>query len=263
MKTPIFLLLFGMILLPKASESGQVQVRYLEGLTRGFMILRQTDGTQIADGESAQVDHAGNVTSHLLFRFKDGSTYEETTVFTQRGTFRLLSDHVVQKGPAFKSPLESLIDTTTGRVTVHYQDGGKEKVLNKRLKLPADVANGLIFTLVKDIKPKAVTTVSYVGVTPKPRLVKLVFTPEGEDTFTTGSLTQRAIHYRMKVDVGGVTGVVAPVIGKQPPDTNIWVFSGEAPSYAASEGPLYGDGPVWRIELVSPVRKDDGMAGRK
>ena len=35
----------------------------------------------------------------------------------QDGTFRLISDHVIQKGPSFETPLESFIDATTGKVT--------------------------------------------------------------------------------------------------------------------------------------------------
>jgi hypothetical protein len=60
------------------------------------------------------------------------------------------------------------------------------------------------------------------------------------------------MHYVMHVDIGGMAGVVAPLVGMQPHDTDMWVIGGDAPTYAASQGPLYGDGPVWRISLVSP-----------
>jgi hypothetical protein len=260
MKIRVFLLLLGMQFLIRSASADQVKVRYAEGLARGFLIVRQEDGKQIADGDASQVERDGHVTNHVIFRFKDGSIYEDTTVFTQRGTFHLVSDHVIQKGPSFKTPIDSSIDAATGLVTVRYQDGGKEKVSTTRLRLPRDVANGLIFTLIKNVKPNVITTVSYVGMTPKPRLVKLVFTPEQEEKFATGGLTQAATHYLMRAHIGGVVGAVTPLLGKHPADTQIWVIGGEAPIFAGSEGPLYADGPVWRIELVSPVRKDISAA---
>ena len=86
-----------------------------------------------------------------------------------------------------------------------------------------------------------------------PRLVKLVITSQGEDSFSTGGSSRKAIHYVVKVDIGGVTGLVAPLIGKKPPDTHVWILGGEAPAFVKSEGPLYVGGPTWRIELASPV----------
>jgi hypothetical protein len=112
------------------------------------------------------------VTAHLVYRFKDGSVSEETTVFSQRGTFRLVSDHLVQKGPAFKRPLDLAINGSTGQVTVRYtDDDGKEKVATDRLKLPPDVANGFLFSVLKNINtsvPK--TTVSLVVAKAQTRL---------------------------------------------------------------------------------------------
>ena len=63
----------------------------------------------------------------------------------------------------------------------------------------------------------------------------------------------KATHYVIKVDIGGVTGVVAKVIGKQPTPTDVWIAAGNAPIFLKSEGQLYEDGPIWRIELASPI----------
>ena len=62
-----------------------------------------------------------------------------------------------------------------------------------------------------------------------------------------------ATHYVVKVEIGGVSGLLAPLLGKQPPDTQVWILPGEAPAFVKSEGPLYLGGPLWRIELTSPV----------
>ena len=230
-----------------------VPVRHKEGLMHGFLVLRTLDGKTIADGQMMQNAQGDRVTAHLIFRFKDGSIYEERTTFAQRDTFRLLSDHLIQKGPSFKQPMDTLIDASTGQVKVRYTDDkGKEKVVAERLELPSDVANGLLFTLMKNVKPSAPrTTVSMVATTPEPRLVKLVIRPQGEEPFTIGSFRHKAMHYVVKVEIGGVTGFLARLMGKQPPDVHVWVLGGEAPAFIKSEGPLYAGGPIWRIQLAS------------
>ena len=243
------------------SHAETVAVRYREGVSHGFLVLRTQEGKPIADGDSTQVAHGDRVTSRMRFRFKDGSIYEQTTVFSQRGTFRLLSDHVVQKGPTFKRPMETAIDATSGQVTVRYTEDGKEKVLNERLELPPDVANGILFTLLKNVQPNAFkATVSYVAATPKPRIVQLEVTPQGQEPFSIGSYSHKAIHYVVKVKIGGVAGVVAHLVGKQPPDIQAWVLGDDAPAFVRSDGPLYGDGPIWRMELAVPAVWPDSTA---
>jgi hypothetical protein len=57
----------------------------------------------------------------------------------------------------------------------------------------------------------------------------------------------------IKIDIGGLTGLIAPLVGKQPPDTHVWILQGEAPAFVKAEGPMFLGGPIWRIELASPV----------
>lgn len=243
------------LLQPGALPAAPVAVRYVEGVLHGFLVLRTLEGNTLADGDLTQVAHGNRVTSHLVFRFKDGSIHEETVVFSQRHSFRLISDHLLQKGPAFQRPMEVSIDGLAGQVTVRYTDDeGKEKVVTDRLELPPDVANGMVLTLLKNIRADVPqTTVSMVAVTPKPRLVKLAITPQGEESFSIEGSSRKATHYLVKVEIGGVAGLVAPLVGKQPQDTHVWILGGEAPTFVKSEGPLYLGGPTWRIELASPV----------
>jgi len=220
-------LLFACLLQPTALPAESVPVHYREGVSHGFLVVRTQDGKPIADGESTQVTQGDRVTDRMRFKFKDGSIYEETTVFSQRGTFRLLSNHVVQKGPLFKRTMETSIDATSGQVTVRYSDDhSTEKVLTEHLELPPDVANGILFTLVKNVQPSVPkTTVSYVAVTPKPRLVNLEIIPQGREPFSIGSYTHKAVRYVVKVKIGGVAGAIAHLMGKQPPNTQTWMLA--------------------------------------
>jgi hypothetical protein len=244
------------LLLPAAVLSqSPVAVLHTEGLVHGFLVLRTLEGNALADGEVTQVARGDRVTSHLIFRFKDRSVHEETVVFSQRNSFRVISDHLLQKGPVFKHPMDVSIEGLTGQITVRYtDDDGKEKTESERLKLPPDIANGMTLTLLKNIRPnEPQTTVSMVAATPKPRLVKLLISPEGEDSFSVGGSSYKATRYVIKVEIGGVAGLAAPLIGKQPQDTRVWILGGDAPVFVKLEGPLYQGGPTWRIEATSPV----------
>ncbi len=239
-----------------------VPVRLTEGRIRGFLVLRDLDGNILASGGLTQLAKGNRVTNELSFHFKDGSVHQETAVFSQRRAFQLLTYHLVQKGRAFKRATDMSLNVSTGQVAIRYtDDDGKEKTITERLKLPADLANGIVPTLLSDIDQKAPkTTLSMLVSTPKPRLVKLQITPEGEDSFSVAGSAAKAMRYAVKIDIGGISGVIAPIIGKQPPDTHIWVVGGKAPSFLRSEGQLFEGGPIWRIELASPVwpKEDSG-----
>jgi len=86
----------------------------------------------------------------------------------------------------------------------------------------------------------------------KPRLARLVISSQGEEDFTLGTITHKTVHYVVKVQLSGAAGVVAPIVGKQPPDSHIWVAEGEAPTFLGSSGPFYEEGPIWRVELAAP-----------
>jgi hypothetical protein len=231
-----------------------VPVRHVQGYLHGFVILTDLDEKILASGDLTQTPAGTHVTTKLSLHFKDGSLYEETAVFSQRRTFQLLTYKQVQKGPAFKTQQSLSLDTATGKVNIQYTDkDGKPKTIADQLTLSPDLANGIIPMLLCDIDPKVETTLSMVVSTPKPRVVKLKIAASEPDTFSVGGVAAKATHYVINIDIGGVTGVVAKVAGKQPPPIHMWIAAGNAPVFLKSEGPLFEDGPIWRIELVSPV----------
>jgi hypothetical protein len=251
---PVLLISLCILFGARASAS-PVAVRYKAGLIHGFLTLSTLDGVTIAAGDLTQVARGDQVTTQLAFRFKDGSRQEETTVFSQRGNFRLISYHLVQKGPSFKKPSDLSITCATGQVTVHYtDDDGKEKDASEHMTLPPDLGNGLIPALLMNIPAGTPQIeVPMVVTAPKPRLVKIVLKAQGQESFSLAGFSREATHYVGKVDIGGVAGAVAPVVGKQPPDAHIWIVGGDAPGFLRSDMPAYAEGPMWRIELASPV----------
>jgi hypothetical protein len=246
-------ILAALLLWSVSAVATPIAVRHPEGLVHGFLVLRAMDGTPIADGDLQQTAQGDRVTARLTFRFKDGSLHDETVVFSQRGSFRVLSDHLIQKGPSFPQPVDVMVDSAAGRVTVRYTDAGKQKVEEERLDVPPDLANGMMSILLKNVGAElSQAKVSMLAATPKPRLVTLAVTRAGEDTFRIGASTRKATHFIVKVEIGGLSGLVAPLIGKQPPDSHVWILGGDVPAFLKSEGPMYNGGPIWRIELTSP-----------
>lgn len=246
-------LFIAILLQSGALTAATVSVRYPEGTTHGFLAVRTLEGKLLAAGDLTEVLHGNEVISHLVFHFKDGSVDDDTTVFSQRGVFRLISDHHIQKGPSFPHPTNMLIKAATGQVTVRYRDKDREKEETDHMDLPPDIANGILLNLLKNISPDTKETkVSYAGGVPKPRLVHLSIRPDGEETFSVAGARHRATLYKVKVEIGGIAGMIAPLIGKQPADTKVWVVHEGAPAFVRADEALYVGGPIWSTQMAGP-----------
>jgi hypothetical protein len=239
-----------LFLLVCPSLAEPIRVRYEQGSSHGFLALKTLEGKTIAVGESTQTVHGDQVTSKLVFRFRDGSVDEDVTVFTQRRVFHLVSDHHIQHGPSFPKPIDFLIDMVSGDLTSRATDGTVTKV---HMDLPNDVSNGMPPNLLLNILPTTPETkISYVAPGKKPRLVHISIKPNGGLPFSVGGLRRKATDFTLHVELGGVTGAVAPLIGKEPADYHIWLQNGTPPAFVREEGPLYEGGPIWRMEQIAP-----------
>jgi hypothetical protein len=258
---PLFALMACAWTLIAAAES--IPVRHTQGTIHGFLDLRSEDGHVVASADTVQVVRGDQVTSRTTFTFKDGSVDDDTTVYSQRRTLRLISDHHVQKGPAFPHPMDVTIDARSGQVTVRSTDkDGKEEVKTEHLTLPPDLANGIVPLVLENLRPDAAeTTVSMLVATPKTRIVKLIVSPHGEEPFAVAGSPRKAMHYEIKIDIGGIAGMVAPLVGKAPPNIQLWIVGGQAPTFIREQGPIYPEGPMMTIELVSPAWPESPKSG--
>ena len=71
--------------------------------------------------------------------------------------------------------------------------------------------------------------------------------------FSTAGYERKAMQYVVKVQVPGVAGAIASLLGKTPPDSHVWILGGDAPVFVKSGSALSLGGPTWLIEPVSPV----------
>lgn len=223
-----------------------VAVRFTEGVGRGFPVLRDTKGETIAQGDLAQVARDDRVENRLTFRFRDGSFYEETVVFSQRDVFTLLSYRLVQRGPSFPESINAIVDRESGHYTVHYRgdEDSPDEVLKGKFELPDDAYNGLLGTLVKNLPTGGSVMVRIIAFTPKPRAVKMLLMPAGGASVMIGETAVQATRFLVKPQLG----LFASLLVADIPDIQMWVAEGEAPAFLKFEGPLYFMGPIWRIE---------------
>ena len=244
-------LVAGLLAGPSGATAEPVAVRLTEGVSRGFLVLRDAGGVVIARGESVQKPiGGGQVWSRLFLDFRDGTRFDERLVFSQRRVFRLERYHLVQRGPSLPAA-EITFDRATGRYRARTQDkpGAEAKQASGTLEIPADLSNGLTVTLLRNLPAGAGATVHLVAFTPEPRVVRMVLTPEGEDRVrVSGGPAMVAHRYLVTFELGVVAGAVAALTGKTPPPLHYWIVAGEVPAFARFQGPMSVDGPVWRLD---------------
>jgi hypothetical protein len=235
----------------KPIAADTVQVHRTQGTFHGFLVLKTPEGKTLASGDLVQVAHGDRVTSRLTFHFRDGSLDDEVAIYSQHKVFQLISDHHIQRGPSFPKPLDMFIDARSGQITSRDKN---QKTTQSHLDLDSDVCNGILLPLLLNIDLTTTPIrLSMVAPTSKPRLVHIAIAADGEDRVSIAGRRRKAINYRIKLELGGLAGVVAPIIGKQPADVHFWIMGGDAPAFLREEGQFYEGGPIWRVDLVSPI----------
>lgn len=235
-----------------AAIAEPISVRHIQRPMHRFMVARSEDGKTIASGEFSQDVQGDEVTMRLTYKFMDGSIDDETTTYRQQGTFLLVRDHHIQKGPFFAKPVDFTVDAATGIVTSRTTDkNGRMHVESKHMDLPDDLANGFVGTLLLNVPHNtAPFRVGMLAPFAGGRLIQLLISPEDEHTVHLAGQTFKATVFRIHPELGGIVGVIARLIGLQPKDVMVWVLEGEEPAVAVIVGQLGGYGPVISSDLV-------------
>ena len=191
------------------------------------------------------------MTSRLTLHLPGSSVDDDTTVFSQRGHYALISDHRIQRGPFFSDPSDSTI-TASGDVTIKkVGKDGQEKIETNHLDVPPDLANGLIATLLTNIPADSPEfQVGMFAASGKGRLLHVRVTPEGKSSFSVAGMRYKLSVFRLHPELGGVAGAVAPLVGKEPADALAYVLEGKTPTIVREVGQLAMGGPIISIELA-------------
>jgi hypothetical protein len=116
--------------------------------------------------------------------------------------------------------------------------------------MPADLYNGMALVALKNLPPGEIVRARYAAFLPKPRLLRMELRREGEDRVTFAGSPKQAARFLVNLDIGGLTGVLASLVGKTPPDLRYWLVLGDIPAFARFEGAMFLNGPVWRVEMA-------------
>jgi hypothetical protein len=245
------LLLVAVVLWALDIHAAPVEVRLPEGSTRGFLTIRGADGRRLGHGELVQTVRGDQLDNRLVLRFDDGSIQDETTIYSQRGVFKLDAYRFTQRGPSFPGA-EISFDRASGRyeAKVHAKRGAPEELASGTFDMPADLYNGMTLTLLKNLPSARPVTTQLAVFTPKLRLLRMTLQQEGEDQLMFGGEAKVAIRYLITLDIGGLTGVVAWLLDKTPPDLRYWLVPGPVQAFARFQGPMFLKGPVWRVEIT-------------
>jgi hypothetical protein len=240
-----------------AAESAPVSVRFPEGLTHGFLLVRSAAGDIVGHGELTQTVKEGGVAeSRLVFRFKDGSLHDEKVAFSQQHVFTLIRYQLTQRGPSFPEQMDVVVDrgTSTYEVRAKASENGAEKVLTGKIDLPKDAYNGMIVTTLLNLPKGANETVNVLAFVPEPTAIALELAFVGEQVIRVGDQSRKAWQYAFKPDIGPVKKLLGTMLGKLPADFHYdcYVLADEVPSFVRFEGPLQFMGPILSIELISP-----------
>ena len=240
-----------LVLCTTALDASPVRVRFIEGTTRGFLAIRTPQGELIGHGELRQKPRGDEVETRLLLRFKNGSLHDETTTFSQRGVLRLEAYRLLQRGPSFPGT-EVSFDRKSGRyeAKTHERTDGPEETASGEFEMPVDLYNGMALLALKNLPPGEGATVQLAAFTPKPRLLRMDLRREGEDRVVLAGIAMPATRYLVNLQIGGLTGVVASLVGKAPPDLRYWLVLGDMPAFVRFEGAMFVNGPVWRVEMA-------------
>ena len=239
------------LILLRALPAQTIRVHFSQGQARGFLVVRSAEGKVIGDGEYSQTAREDRVTSRLTLHLSGGSLDDELTVYSQRGNYALISDRHIQRGPFFDDPSESIL-TANGDLTIKRTGkDGKEKVETSHVDMPADVSNGMFATLLTNIPAEAPEfSLGMVVAYGKGRLIQVRVTPEARTSFRVAGVRHSVSVFRLHPELGGVAGVVAPMLGKEPADAFAYVLEGDCPTFVREVGQLAQGGPLVSIELA-------------
>jgi hypothetical protein len=239
------------------TEASPVAVRFPEGLTHGFLLVRSSAGEILGDGELTQmVKEGGMAESRLVFHFKDGSLHDEKVAFSQQRVFTLIRYQLVQRGPSFPKQINVMVDRATSKYEVRsrMRENGNEKVLTGDIDLPNDAYNGMIVTTLLNLPKTASESVKVLAFMPEPMAIPLELRFVGEQVIRVGDTSRKAWQYAFIPDIGPIKKFLGKVLGKLPADFHYdcFILADDVPSFVRFEGPLQLMGPILSIELTSP-----------
>jgi hypothetical protein len=229
-----------------------VPLRWPEGTLRGFPVVRDAAGEQIADGTLTQWIEDGNLHVSATYNFKDGRVVEEQTVLAQHPELAQLRwSWEERKGSEVTRSYS--IDFTTGHAIAHKRgEDAREDHLDDAKQLGHAFAGvGFMYAvknLVADLEKGGEVELTAVAFTPKPRTVKVSIRRDQEGPLVMGGRTLSAERFVVHPEIP--LAFIAKLFVKAP-DQYLWFYKPSPPAFLRADIPLAEPSdPIIRIELI-------------
>jgi hypothetical protein len=229
-----------------------VPLRWPEGTLRGFPVVRDASGQQIAEGTLTQWIEDGKLHVTGTYAFKDGRVVEEQTVLSQHPELAQLRwSWEERKGGEVQRSYS--IDFTTGHAVAHKRgEDVREDHLDDAKQLGRAFAGvGFMYAvknLVADLEKGGEVELTAVAFTPKPRTVKVSVRRDQEDPLTMGGRTLGAERFVIHPEIP--LAFIAKLFVKAP-DQYLWFYKPSPPAFLRADIPLAEPSdPIIRIELI-------------
>jgi hypothetical protein len=148
--------------------------------------------------------------------------------------------------------MEISFDRRSGRyrATVQQTRNDEPKSAEGTLEMPPDLYNGMALVVLKNLPEGASVSARMAVFLPTPRLIRMELGPESQERVFVGAQARPAVRYLVNLEVGGVAGAIAALVGKDPPDLRYWLVTGPVPAFVRFQGAMFLNGPQWRVELT-------------
>jgi len=229
-----------------------VPLRWPEGTLRGFPVVRDASGRQIASGTLTQWIEDGNLHVSATYEFKDGRTVEEKTVLQQHPELAQLRwSWEERKGSEVQRSYS--VDFTTGHAVAHKRgEDVREDRLDDARKLGQAFAGvGFMYAvknLAADLEKGGEIELIAVAFTPKPRTVTVSVRRDQEGSLAMGGRTLGADRFVIHPEIP--LAFIAKLFVKAP-DQYLWFYQPSPPAFLRADIPLAEPSdPIVRIELI-------------
>ncbi|MFL5456320.1 MAG: hypothetical protein ACJ78X_07970 [Myxococcales bacterium] len=233
-----------------------VPLRWPEGTLRGFPVVRDASGRQIANGTLTQWIEDGKLHVTATYDFEDGRVVEEQTLLQQHPELAQLRwSWEERKGTEVQRSYS--IDFTTGHAVVHKrgEDTLDDHLEDARKLGRAFTGVGFMYAvknLVPDLEKGGEIELTAVAFTPKPRTVTVSIRRDQEGSLAMGGRKLAAERFVIHPQIP--LAFIAKLFVKAP-DQYLWFYRPAPPAFLRADIPLAEPSdPILRIELIGGPR---------
>ena len=239
-----------------------VAVRFPPGTLHGFPSLSDAAGNLLADGELEQTLDGARLRVRLRWSFRDGRTAIEEDEFE-------VGAHLVQRRFSWAESRGGIeqrrftADLGARRaVAIQLGEDGKERRDEAKLDLPAGGAFAGYGTALAvsqlGLGAGSAAELGFVAFTPKPRLVVLRVSRDGEEAILAAGREIPCDRFTLHPEVGWLVRLVA-----HPKDAHLWFTHASPPALVrAAQNLAAKDDPVVVVDVIPRGAARDHAAGR-